>query len=266
MIAQLLNFREIRISNSLIEINYQNFSISPVNKENKCTGWIVKENKNIAMFQIFYDEHDFLFEINEINSNKGIRISLTKAESGYSVRYKTNKDWVNYPGKIESLERIKTEILSCFNVYQVSLDNQNIKIVQEKKIGINLTDYHISYYSNKKNNLSLNNLIQLFYHKVDGWIAIYELGNKTFRLDGNYEIYDFYKTLKCKDYKKQDLIFQNMMGYLKNIFQCDCLNYIVPDEFNDFQLPILRKNVQSNFLKSNAIPKSIATIFTLQNI
>ena len=265
LIAQLLNFREIRISNSLIEINYQNFSISPVNKENKCTGWIVKENKNIAMFQIFYDEHDFLFEINEINSNKGIRISLTKAESGYSVRYKTNKDWVNYPGKIESLERIKTEILSCFNVYQVSLDNQNIKIVQEKKIGINLTDYHISYYSNKKNNLSLNNLIQLFYHKVDGWIAIYELGNKTFRLDGNYEIYDFYKTLKCKDYKKQDLIFQNMMGYLKNIFQCDCLNYIVPDEFNDFQLPILRKNVQSNFLKSNAIPKSIATIFTLQN-
>ncbi|MEG0409083.1 MAG: hypothetical protein RR623_09440, partial [Bacilli bacterium] len=265
LILNLLSFNEIRIDNKLLKINYKDFLLSSVNQENKSTGWVVKSGKNLSKFLIFYKKDEFTFELKDLIDNKEIKIRLTKSDFGYSVKYKTNQDWMDYPETIESIQKIQSEILSCFNIYKISKNHQTISKVKDTKIGLDLTDIYINYsFKDNVKKLKYNNLVQLV-HKENSWLASYNLLNRTFRLDEKHEIYDFYQSLKIKDYKKQDVIFQNIMEYLKGNFQCECLNYIIPDEFNDFHLTTLRKNIQANFLKSNAIPKSIATIFTLQS-
>lgn len=265
LMLKLLSFNEIRIDNKLLKINYKDFLISPVHQESKSIGWVVRNGENLSKFCVIYNRDEFIFELQDLIGNKEIKIRLIKSDSGYSIKYKTNQDWIDYPETIDSIQKIQSEILSCFNIYKISKKNQLITQVKDKKIGLDLTNIYINYsFKNKVKKLKVNNFIQII-SQENSWLASYNLLNRTFRLDEKHGIYDFYQALKIKDHKKQDVIFQNMMEYFKKNFQCECLNYIIPDEFNDFQLTILRKNIQVNFLKSNAIPKSIATVFTLQS-
>lgn len=265
LMLSFLDFNEIRIDNKLLEINYKDFLVSNVNQENKCTGWMVKQGKDLAKFYISYEEENFIFKLRDLTDHKEIKVRILKSNFGYKVEYKTNRDWMDYPVIIDSIQNIQGEILSCFNIYKISKNNLSFNKLKDSKIGLDLTDSEINYsYKNKVKKLKFHNFIQIL-SQNDGWLASFNLLNRTFRLDEHHEIYDFYQSLKLKDYKKQDVVFQKMMEYFKVYFQCECLNYIIPDEFNDFQLTILRKNIQANFLKSNAIPKSIATIFTLQS-
>ena len=53
-----LDTTEIRIDNKLLEINYKDFLVSNVNQENKCTGWMVKQGKDLSKFSLYTTKID----------------------------------------------------------------------------------------------------------------------------------------------------------------------------------------------------------------
>lgn len=144
----------------------------------------------------------------------------------------------NKEKKEKNLKYLSTNFFTVTPSYAYTLSDDKIKNINEEKYILNQKKYenHISCLESKYIDLSKNGI----------------------------ETYSLLSALnEEKSYEKTEKI-NRLIELYKNVLGVEEVNYIIPDYFDPFSLKELNKIIKSKFKEVNMIPKSIATVYFLQ--
>lgn len=266
LISELNQYQGVRIPQFPIQIDYDNFSVdSPINIE-LVKGYLVKGikaegyfllnvQKSFYQIKLFNQDNQIQFEIRCKFNNSNNSLFLLE----FSIK---GGEWVSAP--IHNIDGFITEILSGFKRFlEEKIIEKDRKIISN--VTLDLSNTEIKLFDNKNYSYSLGNFIAQIWHKVDEKYTtdtIFVGDSNTFIVSDEVETFSLYHALKS-DKEKQEKIIPILLQNLEKHIDCEKINLIISDRFNDFDLQVLRQSLNIYFKNADLLPKSIAAAFSL---
>lgn len=268
LLSKLMQYKEVRIAQSPIYVDYENFLIDDfinLRLENKIIkGFLVKNNQEDDYFtlslhndsyevQLFDNNHNIQFFIKcKINKNHQNQLFLFS----FSIK---DGEWQS--ALMSSIDELVKQIMSGFNFFVKQKKSTTKTLLVEKAI-IDLANTKITV-SNEINRLyDLDNLIVQHWQNHNKDDIVFVGNSNALWIDEYVETFSLpYALGLSKDV--QTKVIPIMVEYLKDKIECQRISCIVDDKFNDFELQILKQSLNMRFQNSEILPKSIASAFTL---
>lgn len=263
LIARLMQYDEIRIPQSPININYENFSIVSLISGTCVKGYLIDDNQNQGHFTLsvyeshyqvvmFDNQNKILFDIicrfNPENDNNSFILE-------FSIR---GGDWKT--AEFPDINKLINEIMSAFKYWLSDIAENNTDIATNQAF-INLSNTNISVFNGKEyDHLPKRMLAQIW--NVEEEHTIYVGHANALYVSDNIQTYSLKRALESNKHI-QNAIIPTLISNLSNTINCKKIICITPDKFNDFSSQVLKQSLNSHFSNANVLPQSIATAFAL---
>lgn len=258
LIAELMQYNEIRLGQMPIQINYETFKIYSGFRDNYLKGYLIKNNQYNGYFQMTL--HENFYHVELINDDEQSQFDVqcllneNKQESLFQLKFSIKGGEYNcYP--IKDMQELIFQIMSGFSHF-----------VGKKQTGK----------SAKNPDTTIVNIFDNFHSGVGNFIAqiwenlgeeygenvIYVGDSKALYVRNDIKTYSLYNALKCNKEIQAKIIPVIINGIAHNIDDKK-LTFLINDRFGDFDLQQLKQSLNICFGGVNLLPKSIASGFSL---
>lgn len=267
LIARLMQYDEVRIPQSPVTINYEDFSIISAVNSTCVKGYLINDDQNQGFFILTV--HESYYQVTMFNNENKIlfdiicRFNPKDNNDSFVLEFAIKGgDWKNAP--FLTINNLLNEIMSAFKHWLSDIAENVTHITTDQAI-INLANTNISVFNGRKYHHLPQRLLAQFWDNEKE--KIYAGHANALYVSDDVKTYSLTHALESNKEIQSDII-PTIIGNLSDAIDCKRIICITPDKFDDFSSQVLKQSLNSRFSSATVLPQSVATAFALleQNI